>query len=88
MVTRILEDGSNPVPAAQFLPMAARHGLMPRLDCRLVELLIARIDAGAQLAPAIAINISAQTVADAAARRRLSKSCRAGATLPRAWYSK
>ena len=71
VVTRILEDGSNPVPAAQFLPMAARHGLMPRLDCRVLEMLIARIDAGASLAPVIAVNISAQTVADAAARRRL-----------------
>ncbi|MBI5909071.1 MAG: EAL domain-containing protein [Betaproteobacteria bacterium] len=71
VVTRILEDGSNPVPAAQFLPMAARHGLMPRLDCRVLEMLIARIDAGASLAPVIAVNISAQTVADAASRRRL-----------------
>jgi diguanylate cyclase (GGDEF)-like protein len=69
--TRILDDGGNAVPAAQFLPMAARHSLMPRLDCRLLEMLIARIDAGASLAPVIAINISAQTVADAAARRRL-----------------
>lgn len=71
VVSRLIEDGSSPVPAAQFLPMAARHGLMPRLDNRLLEMLIARIDAGAQLAPAIAVNISAQTVADAAARRRL-----------------
>ena len=71
VVTRLLEEGSNPVPAAQFLPMAARHGLMPRLDCRLLELLIARIDAGAKLAPVIAVNISAQTVADRTAYRRL-----------------
>jgi len=71
VVTRLLEDGGNPVPAAQFLPMAARHGLMPRLDCRLIEMLIARIDAGASLAPVIAVNISAQTVADAASCRRL-----------------
>jgi len=69
--TRIVDDGGNTVPAAQFLPMAARHSLMPRLDCRLLELLIARIDAGAQLAPAIAVNIAAQTVADATACRRL-----------------
>jgi len=68
---RLLDEGGDTVPAAQFLPMAARHSLMPRLDCRLLELLISRIDAGAQLAPAIAVNISAQTVADAAARRRL-----------------
>ncbi len=71
VVTRLLEDGSHPVPAAQFLPMAARHGLTPRLDKRLLELLIARIDAGAALAPAIAVNISAQTIADAAACRSL-----------------
>ena len=69
--TRILDDSGKGVPAAQFLPMAARHSLMPRLDCRLLEMLIARIDTGANLAPAIAVNISAQTVADAASRRRL-----------------
>jgi len=71
VVSRLIEDGSSPVPAAQFLPMAARHGLMPRLDGRLLDMLIARIDAGAALAPVVAVNISAQTVADAAARRRL-----------------
>jgi diguanylate cyclase (GGDEF)-like protein len=71
VVTRVLDDGSNPVSAAQFLPMAARHGLMPRLDFRVLELLIARIDAGASLAPVIAVNISAQTVADTDSRRRL-----------------
>jgi len=74
VVTRILDDGSSPVSATQFLPMAARHGLMSRLDCRVLEMLIARLDAGASLAPVIAINISAQTVADAASRRRLINS--------------
>ncbi|MBE0622963.1 MAG: EAL domain-containing protein [Burkholderiales bacterium] len=71
VVTRLLDEGASPVPAAQFLPMAARHNLMPRLDCRLLELLIARIDAGARLAPVVAVNISAQTVADRGAHRRL-----------------
>jgi len=69
--TRLAEDGSTPIPAAQFMPMAARHGLMPRLDCRVLAMLIARFDAGASLAPVIAINISAQTVADAASRQCL-----------------
>jgi diguanylate cyclase (GGDEF)-like protein len=71
VVTRILDDGSGPVPAAQFLPMAARHALMPKLDCRVLDMLIASIDAGARLAPVVAINISAQTIADAGSRRRL-----------------
>ena len=74
VMARILDDGSSPVAAAQFLPMAARHGLMPRLDCQVLDMLIARIDAGASLAPVIAINISAQTVADTASRRRLIES--------------
>ena len=30
VVSRLLDDGSSPVAAAQFLPMAARHGLLPR----------------------------------------------------------
>ncbi len=71
--TRIVDDSGNAVPAAQYLPMAARHSLMPRLDCRALEMLIARIDAGANLAPVIAVNISAQTVADAASCRRLTE---------------
>jgi len=72
VVTRLLDDERIPISAAQFLPMASRHGLMPRLDCHMLELLLARIDAGANLAPVIAVNISAQTVADAASRRRLA----------------
>ncbi|MHB8668691.1 MAG: bifunctional diguanylate cyclase/phosphodiesterase [Burkholderiales bacterium] len=71
VVTRIVDDEGKLVPATQFVPMAARHSLMPRIDCNALEMLIARIDAGARLAPVIAINISAQSVADAAARRRL-----------------
>ena len=71
VVARLLDDGSSPVAAAQFLPMAARHRLMPGLDCRVIEMLIAKLDARANLAPVIALNVSAQTVADAGARRRL-----------------
>jgi EAL domain-containing protein (putative c-di-GMP-specific phosphodiesterase class I) len=71
VVTRILDDARIPMAAAQFMPMAARHGLMPRLDCQVLAMLIARIDAGASLGSVIAVNISAQTVADAASRRRL-----------------
>lgn len=68
---RLLDDGAGPVSAAQFLPMAARHSLMPDLDGRALAMLIARIDAGVSLAPVIAVNISAQTVVDAASRKRL-----------------
>ncbi len=71
VVTRILDAGPNPVPAAQFLPMAARHGLMPILDCRLLDALIARLDAGASVASVVALNVSAQTVADAPSFQRL-----------------
>ena len=76
VVTRILDDASTPVPASQFLPMAARHRLMPKLDCRFLEMLIAKIDAGAKLAPVIAVNVSAQTVADAASCRRMIEALR------------
>jgi EAL domain-containing protein (putative c-di-GMP-specific phosphodiesterase class I) len=76
VVTRILDEASTPVPASQFLPMAARHRLMPKLDCRFLEMLIAKIDAGAKLAPVIAVNVSAQTVADAASCRRMIEALR------------
>ena len=51
------------MPAAQFLPMASRHGLIAKLDCRVLEKLLAALEAGVR-APAVAMNLSARTLAD------------------------
>jgi EAL domain-containing protein (putative c-di-GMP-specific phosphodiesterase class I) len=67
MLTR---DG-EPIPAAQFLPMAVRHGLIGRLDCFVVEKLLDYLAKGAVALPVIAVNISARTIADADATRTI-----------------
>ena len=71
ITVRMLAEQGEPVPAAQFLPMAARHGLIPRLDLRVLEKLLDCMARGVAAQPAIALNISARTVADAAAVTRL-----------------
>jgi EAL domain-containing protein (putative c-di-GMP-specific phosphodiesterase class I) len=63
-----VDDGA--MPAAQFLPMAARHGLIAKLDCRVLEKVLAALTGGVA-APAVAVNLSARTIADAEASRRL-----------------
>lgn len=70
VTVRMTREHGEPVPAAQFLPMAARHGLITRLDCRVVEKLLAHLDRGSALSM-IAVNVSARTLADAEANRRL-----------------
>jgi EAL domain-containing protein (putative c-di-GMP-specific phosphodiesterase class I)/GGDEF domain-containing protein len=71
VTARMLAAHGEPVPAAQFLPMAARHGLIPRLDCVIVEKLLDFLAGGAAALPVLALNISAHTVADAEAARRI-----------------
>jgi diguanylate cyclase (GGDEF)-like protein len=70
VTVRMTRENGEPVPAAQFLPMAARHGLIARLDCRVVEKLLAHLARGSAVSM-IAVNVSARTLADAEANRRL-----------------
>ena len=67
---RLVSDG-KPIPAVQFLPMATRHGLIARLDCRVVEILLDHLARGLAASPLIALNISARTIADPEATRRV-----------------
>jgi diguanylate cyclase (GGDEF)-like protein len=71
VTVRMLAEHGEPIAAGQFLPMAARHGLIPRLDCRMLEMLLDCMARGAVALPQVAVNISARTVADAEAPRRL-----------------
>ena len=70
ITVRMKRDDGEPIPAAQFLPMAARHGLIARLDCRVVERVL-EILARGPATMMMAVNISARTVADPDAVRRL-----------------
>ena len=71
VTVRMLASDGEPIPAAQFLPMAARHGLIARLDCVVVEKLLEYLSKNAAALPIMALNISAHTVADAEATRRI-----------------
>ena len=71
ITVRMLRDEGDPVLAAQFLPMAARHGQVARLDLHVTETLLAHSEARDASLPPLALNISARTIADAAARGRL-----------------
>jgi len=71
VTVRMLAEHGDPIPAARFLPMAARHGLIARLDCRVLELLLTHLSGHAAPLPMMALNVSAPTIADAEATRRL-----------------
>ena len=71
VTVRMLAEQGEPVPAAQFLPMAARHGLIGRLDCVVVEKLLDYLSKAADTLPVMALNISARTIADVEATRRI-----------------
>lgn len=70
VTARMTRDDGEPVPAAQFLPMAARHGLLPRLDVCVLEKLLEHL-AGAKPSVDMALNVAARTIADPAAVRRI-----------------
>ena len=71
VTVRMLAEHGEPIPAAQFLPMAARHGLTGRLDCVVVEKLLDYLARNPAALPVMALNISARTIADADATRRI-----------------
>jgi len=71
VTVRMLAEQGEPIPAAQFLPMAARHGLVARLDCVVVEKLLDYLSRAAAALPMMALNISARTIADPQAVGRI-----------------
>lgn len=71
VTVRMTRDDGEPLPAAQFLPMAARHGQISQLDSHVTAKLLAYLAGRPASLPPLALNISARTVADAAARERL-----------------
>lgn len=68
LLIRMAEEEQNLLPPGAFLPIAERHGLMPRLDRWVVDHLLAWIDAQdaeSRLREAVYfINVSAATVQD------------------------
>jgi len=60
IMARLLDREGHLVPAGRFLPMAARHGLMPEIDLALIQLVLARKGQGQDAR--CAINISRQAI--------------------------
>jgi diguanylate cyclase (GGDEF)-like protein len=70
VMARMRRAEGEPIPAAQFLPMAARHGLIGRLDCRIVEKALDYLSRTPGQA-VVALNVAAQTIADPESARSL-----------------
>jgi diguanylate cyclase (GGDEF)-like protein len=70
VTARMLRTHGDPIMAAQFLPMAARHGLIGRLDCNVVEKVLDYLSRSSGTTT-VAVNVAARTIADASATRRL-----------------
>ncbi len=64
IMARLIDVAGQSVPAADFFPMAVRHGLAARLDRMIVDRLIERL-VRLPRAGEIAVNVSSISVADA-----------------------
>lgn len=64
MMARLIDDKAQLVPASQFLPMAARHQLMPEIDRALITLGLEYAAIGGAGREQIALNMSPQGVGD------------------------
>jgi len=62
---RLNDADGKLIPAAKFLPMAARHQLMPLVDKAIVNLVFDRLRDPGLSKDCIALNLSPQSVADA-----------------------
>jgi diguanylate cyclase (GGDEF)-like protein len=65
-MARLVDENGALVPAANFLPMAARHRLMPDIDRAMVGLAFEHLRRAETSEVTVAVNLSPQSVADAA----------------------
>ena len=63
VMARLRDEKGNILPAAEFLPMAARHGMLPQLDLAMIRKLVARLGHEKESATRVSVNIAAQTIA-------------------------
>jgi EAL domain-containing protein (putative c-di-GMP-specific phosphodiesterase class I) len=62
---RLVDEQGKSIAASRFLPMAARHGLMPELDRAVLTMALGQLSEGRQESGFVAVNLSAQSIADA-----------------------
>jgi diguanylate cyclase (GGDEF)-like protein len=65
-MARLIDNNGALVPAANFLPMAARHQLMPEVDKAMLSLAFERLRAADLADVTVAVNLSPQSMRDAA----------------------
>ena len=63
-MARLVDAQGELVPAAHFMPMAARHRLMPEVDRAMVTLALQYLVAGSVNQGLVAVNLSPQSLAD------------------------
>ncbi len=63
-MARLVDAHGSLVPAANFLPMAARHRLMPDIDKAMLTLAFDHLKASALSGTMVAVNLSPQSIAD------------------------
>lgn len=63
-MARLVDQSGTLVPAANFLPMAARHRLMPEIDRAMLSLAFDHLHQPAAEAVVVAVNLSPQSIAD------------------------
>jgi diguanylate cyclase (GGDEF)-like protein len=64
-MARLVDGQGELVPASNFMPMAARHRLMPEVDRAMVTLALERLRDPAAGTSTLAINLSPQSIGDA-----------------------
>ncbi|MCM2329106.1 MAG: EAL domain-containing protein [Lysobacter sp.] len=70
VTVRLVQGDGEPIAAAQFLPMAVRHGMVGRLDCLMVDKLLGHLEKNPGQ-EAYAVNVAARTIAAPEDMRRL-----------------
>jgi diguanylate cyclase (GGDEF)-like protein len=66
IISRLSDDTGQALPAAQFLPMAVRHGLVSRVDMKVIERLFAHLRAGNTGQTLFSVNVSSHSIAEEA----------------------
>ena len=83
IMSRLIEPDGRAVAAVAFVPAASRHHLLPLIDRAVLDRLWDLIAAGDGLPPSIAVNISAQSLADEAFRAELRERLRGSPSIAR-----
>jgi diguanylate cyclase (GGDEF)-like protein len=76
IMSRLLEPDGRAVAAVAFVPAASRHHLLPLIDRALLDHLWELLERDAALPDSVAINVSAQSMDDAAFRQALRERLR------------